>query len=194
MTNKRKRIKILTHEREIKMIIKYTKELKPDLPEKLTIAKKDCLTATDIPFCGITHQIQQDNTHTTIYSLLPGLEDAEIVKIEDLNDTNFYLIKKTLVASISNEQAILLLEHLQIAKSLLEHGKLEELRNLVLIPSEIQTMYQILDNLTKDIWLQGKIDDLYSDFANLVGKMRNLQKEYINQVSINEPFIRAKKL
>lgn len=160
--------------------------LKPGLSEKISMAKEDCLTSASIPFVGITHELKQDNEHTTIYSLLPSLENAQVVETEDINGKKAYLIKGAFTANISNESVQILLEQILIANNLLESGKFEELNELKIMPPEMEMTYKALDNLTKGIWLKGRIDDLYSNFAHLIARLRNIQRQYIEQESMKK--------
>ena len=61
------------------MSIECLNVLDASLKEKLAIVKESILSMGDISYKGVQSQFETEEEKITIYNLLPGLEEAEVV-------------------------------------------------------------------------------------------------------------------
>ena len=151
--------------------------LNNEIFEKVRMAKKDCLTSTNISYSGVMHEISEEGKITKIYSLLPSLEDAQIVEVSSKNDKSIWMIMGELTATLKDQDLNELLSRLSLVNDLIEQGNFSDLANLSIVPEEIEVNYLTLKRISSRME-QNKLDALYKDYAKVIASLRAQQKEY----------------
>lgn len=158
------------------MNINCIDSLDNELKEKIKLARKDCLTLTNISY-GVTHSMELEDRTITIYSLLPTLESVQIIKRENKSSCEVYMVKSNLVASISNNALEELLSQIQATSDELNStGTYRE----IIIPHEIKSNLSILKRLSfkKE---ENFIDVAFFKYAQLISKIRDLQSSNLDK-------------
>ncbi len=144
-----------------------------ELKEKLRVTKKNCLTLTNIPYSGVKHEIAEEDRTTTIYSLLPGLEDVQLIERTDKENTKVYMTKSELVANISKESLDDLLVQINIATASMENrGMISS--GMITIPEEIINNLRTMNHISLKK-LPNELDSLYTEYTTLIATIRELQ-------------------
>ena len=100
------------------MSIECAKTLETDIIEKMNMAKKDCLLMSSIPYSGVKHQMESTDKTVTIYSLLPGVEEVQIVASKTPDANSVYMVRSNIAASISEEALEELLSNITLVTTL----------------------------------------------------------------------------
>ena len=111
------------------MSIECINVLDASLKEKLATIKKGILSMMNVPYEGIRSKFEQGEESITIYNLLPGLEEVEVVERKTKGKSNIYMIKRGLVASISEATLQELLSNIHNLMALIEAGNFGEIKN-----------------------------------------------------------------
>lgn len=141
-----------------------------ELKEKLRLAKKDCLTLTSISY-GVLHEVDLGDKVITIYSLLPTLESIQIIKRENKESCQVYMVKANLVANISKESLEELLREIkETSDELTNTGTYRE----IMIPEEIKSNLGLLEHLSLQKQ-ENVLDSAFSEYAELISQVRKTQ-------------------
>ena len=158
------------------MSIQFINGLINPINDKLIMAKKDCLRMQELSFTGVKHELTENNSRTIMYSLLPGLEDFQIIVQIDANGMKHtYIAKLFLIAEISEESLEELLKRINLANTKIKQGNAEDLKELLTLPEEIETH---------------ELDLMFLEFALGIKKLREIQLQYWNMRSMNNQNIR----
>src|SRR5690625_3533703 len=132
------------------MSIECLNVLDASLKEKLAIVKESILSMGDISYKGVQSQFETEEEKITIYNLLPGLEEAEVVvkKEKGKDKSHAYIIKNGLLAKISENSLNQLLNDLNIVVALIENGDFQTIKALDIIPKEIKEILQTIDRIS----------------------------------------------
>lgn len=172
------------------MSIQFIDNLINPINDKLMMTKKDCLRMKDFSFTGVKHELTENNFRTIIYSLLPGLEDFQILEQIDTNGIKHtYITKLFLIAEINEESLEELLRRINLANAKIEQGNTEDLKELLTLPEEIKNACTTMSKISfKKV--TNKIDLMFLEFALGITKLREVQLQYWNMRSINNQNIR----
>lgn len=171
------------------MNIECTKALDGDIIEKMDIAKKDCLLMESIPYSGVKYQMESENKAITIYNLLPGLEEVQIIVKTTPEDSIVYLVRSNIVASITEKSLEELLSNITLITTCLEKGEFSLIPELLILPKEIEDVYHTMDNLTINA-NKNETDLLYQKYALLLKKIRAIQLQNIKSQIYQEKISR----
>ena len=152
------------------MNIKCIDTLGNELKNKLKVAKKECMTLTDISYVGVIQK-------TTIYSLLPKLENIQFLKRENGEEKEVYMVKHDLVATISEKALEMLLQ--EVNTTYIELTQKGFYRGICL-PEEIEMNLRLLERLSL-VRETSKMDSLFTDYANLIAEIRKIQTRNIDK-------------
>ena len=158
------------------MNIKCIDALGNELKDKLKVAKKECMTLTDISYVGVIQKIEEGNQKTTIYSLLPKLENIQFLKRENGEEKEVYMVKHDLVATISEKALEMLLQ--EVNTTYIELTQKGFYRGICL-PEEIEMNLRLLERLSL-VRETSKMDSLFTDYANLIAEIRKMQTRSID--------------
>ena len=159
------------------MNIKCIDTLGNQLNNKLKVAKKECMTLTDISYVGVIQKIEEGNQKTTIYSLLPKLENIQFLKRENGEEKEVYMVKHDLVATISEKALEMLLQ--EVNTTYIELTQKGFYRGICL-PEEIEMNLRLLERLSL-VRETSKMDSLFTDYANLIAEIRKIQTRNIDK-------------
>ncbi len=159
------------------MNIKCIDTLGNELKNKLKVAKKECMTLTDISYVGVIQKIEEGNQKTTIYSLLPKLENIQFLKRENGEEKEVYMVKHDLVATISEKALEMLLQ--EVNTTYIELTQKGFYRGICL-PEEIEMNLRLLERLSL-VRETSKMDSLFTDYANLIAEIRKIQTRNIDK-------------
>ena len=159
------------------MNIKCIDTLGNELKNKLKVAKKECMTLTDISYVGVIQKIEEGNQKTTIYSLLPKLENIQFLKRENGEEKEVYMVKHDLVATISEKALEMLLQ--EVNTTYIELTQKGFYRGICL-PEEIEMNLRLLERLSL-VRETSKMDPLFTDYANLIAEIRKIQTRNIDK-------------
>mgnify|MGYP001625279514 FL=1 len=159
------------------MNIKCIDTLGNELKNKLKVAKKECMTLTDISYVGVIQKIEEGNQKTTIYSLLPKLENIQFLKRENGEEKEVYMVKHDLVATISEKALEMLLQ--EVNTTYIELTQKGFYRGICL-PEEIEMNLRLLERLSL-VRETSKMDSLFTDYANLIAEIRKIQTRSIDK-------------
>ena len=159
------------------MNIKCIDTLGNELKNKLKVAKKECMTLTDISYVGVIQKIEEGNQKTTIYSLLPKLENIQFLKRENGEEKEVYMVKHDLVATISEKALEMLLQ--EVNTTYIELTQKGFYRGICL-PEEIEMNLRLLVRLSS-VRETSKMDSLFTDYANLIAEIRKIQTRNIDK-------------
>ena len=159
------------------MNIKCIDTLGNELKNKLKVAKKECMTLTDISYVGVIQKIEEGNQKTTIYSLLPKLENIQFLKRENGVENEVYMVKHDLVATISEKALEMLLQ--EVNTTYIELAQKGFYRGICL-PEEIEMNLRLLERLSL-VRETSKMDSLFTDYANLIAEIRKIQTRNIDK-------------
>lgn len=159
------------------MNIKCIDTLGNELKNKLKVAKKECMTLTDISYVGVIQKIEEGNQKTTIYSLLPKLENIQFLKRENGEEKEIYMVKHDLVATISEKALEMLLQ--EVNTTYIELTQKGFYRGICL-PEEIEMNLRLLERLSL-VRETSKMDSLFTDYANLIAEIRKIQTRNIDK-------------
>ena len=160
------------------MNIKCLNTLDKELQDKLKLAKRECINLPDISYTGVEQKTKDEKGETTIYSLLPTLENIQFLKRKTDTKKEVYMIKADLVADISEEALNTLLKEIGTTYS--------ELSNTgfyrgISLPEEIEANFRILESLSKGRE-RGKLNSIFTDYTNLIAKIRTMQTNSLEEV------------
>ena len=161
------------------MSIECINVLDANLKEKLTSVKKGILTMMNIPYEGIRSKFEQGEESVTIYNLLPGLEEVEVVERKTKGKSNIYMIKRGLVASISEATLQELLSNIHNLMALIEAGNFGEIKKLNVVPKEIEDIFQTIDRISIKS-NENRIDLLYQKYCLALKQLRYIQRENLD--------------
>lgn len=159
------------------MNIKCIDTLGNELKNKLKVAKKECMTLTDISYVGVIQKTEEGNQKTTIYSLLPKLENIQFLKRENGEEKEVYMVKHDLVAAISEKALEMLLQ--EVNTTYIELTQKGFYRGICL-PEEIEMNLRLLERLSL-VRETSKMDSLFTDYANLIAEIRKIQTRSIDK-------------
>lgn len=159
------------------MNIKCIDTLGNELKNKLKVAKKECMTLTDISYVGVIQKTEEGNQKTTIYSLLPKLENIQFLKRENGEEKEVYMVKHDLVATISEKALEMLLQ--EVNTTYIELTQKGFYRGICL-PEEIEMNLRLLERLSL-VRETSKMDSLFTDYANLIAEIRKIQTRNIDK-------------
>ena len=159
------------------MNIKCIDTLGNELKNKLKVAKKECMTLTDISYVGVIQKTEEGNKKTTIYSLLPKLENIQFLKRENGEEKEVYMVKHDLVATISEKALEMLLQ--EVNTTYIELTQKGFYRGICL-PEEIEMNLRLLERLSL-VRETSKMDSLFTDYANLIAEIRKIQTRNIDK-------------
>lgn len=175
---------------EKNMSIQFINGLINPINDKLIMAKKDCLRMQELSFTGVKHELTENNSRTIMYSLLPGLEDFQIIVQIDANGMKHtYIAKLFLIAEISEESLEELLKRINLANTKIKQGNAEDLKELLTLPEEIENNCLIMSKLSLRKETH-KLDLMFLEFALGIKKLREIQLQYWNMRSMNNQNIR----
>ena len=164
------------------MSIQFINGLINPINDKLIMAKKDCLRMQELSFTGVKHELTENNSRTIMYSLLPGLEDFQIIVQIDANGMKHtYIAKLFLIAEI--------LKRINLANTKIKQGNAEDLKELLTLPEEIENNCLIMSKLSLRKETH-KLDLMFLEFALGIKKLREIQLQYWNMRSMNNQNIR----
>lgn len=160
------------------MSIECLNVLDASLKEKLAIVKENILFMGDISYKGVQSQFETEEEKITIYNLLPGLEEAEVVvkKEKGKDKSHAYIIKNGLLAKISENSLNQLLNDLNIVVALIENGDFQTIKELDIIPKEIKEILQTIDRISTKESIK-RIDLLYQKYCLTIKQLRQIQAE-----------------
>ena len=171
------------------MNIECTKTLDVDIIEKMNMAKKESLLINNIPFNGVKYQIESENKIVTIYNLLPGLEEFQIVTKKTSETNAVYMVRSNIVAKITEESLEELLSNITLVTTLLEKGEFAPISELLVLPKEIEAICHTMGNISVDT-NKNETDLLYQKYALLLKKIREIQMQNINSQIYQEKISR----
>ena len=171
------------------MSIECAKTLETDIIEKMNMAKKDCLLMSSIPYSGVKHQMESTDKTVTIYSLLPGVEEVQIVESKTPDTNSVYMVRSNIAASISEEALEELLSNITLVTTLLEKGEFTPIKELLTLPKEIEAIYHTIGNISIDA-NKNELDLLYQKYALLLKEIRSIQLQNINSQIYHEKITR----
>ena len=161
------------------MSIECMNVLDASLKEKLATVKKSILSMTNIPYEGIQSKFETEEESITIYNLLPGLEEAEFIEKKTKDKCSIYMLKGGLVANISDSSLKELLSNINNLIALIEAGNFGEIKNLNVVPKEIEDIFQIIERISiKEN--TSRIDLLYQKYCVLLKQLRHIQAENLD--------------
>mgnify|MGYP005799617019 CR=1 FL=1 len=148
------------------MSIEYIHVLEDSLKDIIKLTKRECITNNTISYTGVIHYFETKEQIVKVYSLIPTMEDAQIIDLKTSNGKQLFLIKDNLVATMP----------LNLTNSFLSRIEAGEQPEL---PEEIKGNYSTLKKLTSNIEMKSKLDSLFKEYAHLISKLHKMQTNFI---------------
>ena len=131
------------------MSIKLMNVLDVKVKKALKEAKRDCLNDKRISYVGVVQRYQEEGETLAVYSLLPELEESQIViRRKENGEKEILMVKSDLVATISEESFVELISNICSAQSLLEDKNTSFSSTIDILPDDIKTTYRTMQNIS----------------------------------------------
>ena len=176
LTNKMFCDRIYSHERGINMSIEIVNVLDEKIKKALKEAKRNCLNEKNLSYAGKVHHFQEEGETLTVYSLLPGLEESQlVVRKADDEQKKILMVKADLVATISEDAFVELMSNIYASQNNLEDN--DQAMEFDVLPDEIKKAYRTMQQISLRE-CSDELDLLFKEYALLTEKWHQIHKKY----------------
>lgn len=153
--------------------------LDESLKDKLDVVRANILAMPNVPYEGVTSSFENEDEKVTIYSLLPNLENAEIVEKTTKNRNDIFIINNGLIASITKKTLQELLNNIAILVSKISLGELDEITNLKVLPEDLENIVKTMNCLSikKN---ENRVSLLYQKYCLALKGLRQIQAMHLD--------------